>query len=57
MIIISKLLVNKNHSLVKNIIKSTKDNKQRFNKILKLITNKKIERCGCIDDKSDKLLD
>ena len=53
----SKLLINKNHSLVKNIIKSTKDNKQRFNKILKLITNKKIERCGCIDDKSDKLLD
>tara|TARA_Y100000816_G_scaffold291796_1_gene284407 strand:- start:838 stop:5418 length:4581 start_codon:yes stop_codon:yes gene_type:complete len=53
----SKLLVNKNHSIIKNLIKSNKDNKQRFNKLKQLILNKKIERCGIVDENGDKLLD
>jgi DNA-directed RNA polymerase II subunit RPB1 len=52
----SKLLVNKNHSLIKNIVASTKG-KDRFDKIFKLL-NQKAKFCGAnLEKKNDNLFD
>jgi DNA-directed RNA polymerase II subunit RPB1 len=51
----SRLLVNKNHQLIKNIITTTKGNyKDRFEKIFKLC--QKVKTCGANEKKSDNLL-
>ena len=53
----SRLLINKEHPTVKNIIASTgKNNKERFEKIFKLITSK-AKMCGTTSEKYDPLLD
>ena len=53
----SRLLINKNHPIVKNIIATTKNNnKERFDKIFKLITAK-AKMCGTTSDKYDELMD
>lgn len=53
----SRLLVNKEHPTVKNILASTtKNNKERFDKIFKLITSK-AKICGSKAEKYDPLLD
>ena len=53
----SRLLVNKNHTLIKNIVASTKGNcKDRFEKIFKIATKAKI--CGAnIEKKNDNLFE
>lgn len=49
----SKLLINKNHPWVVDLIKNTKNRrKDRFDKILNLI-NKKIKQCGNSNNKND----
>jgi DNA-directed RNA polymerase II subunit RPB1 len=53
----SRLLINKEHPTVKNILSSTtKNNKERFEKIFKLITSK-AKMCGTTSEKYDPLLD
>lgn len=54
----SKLLINKDHPQVKNILKNTKGQyATRFDKIFKLITNNlKVMRCGSVDDNGNPLL-
>ena len=53
----SKLLINKAHPTVKNILSATtKNNKERFEKIFKLITSK-AKMCGTTSEKYDELLD
>lgn len=52
----SRLLINKNHQLVKNIINSTKGNyKERFDKIFKLVSKVKI--CGSVEKQGDTIYD
>jgi DNA-directed RNA polymerase II subunit RPB1 len=52
----SRLLVNINHQLIKNIIATTKGNyKERFEKIMKLCKN--VKTCGAIDKKGDNRYD
>jgi len=52
----SRLLINKNHQLFKNIVASTKGNyKERFEKILKMCKN--VKTCGAIDKKGDNRYD
>lgn len=52
----SKLLINKNHQIFKNIVNTTKGNyKDRFEKILKFCKNIKV--CGAIDKKGDNRFD
>ena len=53
----SRILINKNHQLVKNIIASTKNNyKDRFEKIFKFIT--KVKVCGSLEkEKNDSIYD
>lgn len=55
----SRLLVNKEHITIKNILSSTsKNNKDRFEKIYKLITEKiKPKICGTTADKYNELQD
>ena len=51
----SRLLLNKNHPIVKNIINITKgSNKDRFDKIFKL--TQKYKTCGNVEKKNDNLL-
>ena len=53
----SKLLVNKNDKIIKNIIALTKgNNKERFDKIFKLVQRAK-NICGSIDKKHETLYD
>jgi len=52
----SRLLVNKNNHLIKNIIANTKGNyKERFEKIFKLCT--KAKTCGAVEKKGDDKFD
>lgn len=52
----SRLLINKNHQLFKNIVASTKGNyKERFDKILKQCS--KVKTCGAVDKKGDNRYD
>ena len=52
----SKLLVNKNDKIIKNIVALTKGNhKARFDKIFKLC--QKVKICGAIDKKNESLYD
>ena len=49
----SKLLINKNNQVVKNIMNSTKGNfKDRFDKIFKLCSNK-VKVCGNVENKGE----
>ena len=52
----SRLLVNKNDKIIKNIINNTHNNKDRFEKILKLVQKKAII-CGSVDKKNETLYD
>ena len=52
----SRLLVNKNDKIIKNIMANTKGNhKERFDKIFKLV--QKVKICGAIDKKNETLYD
>jgi len=52
----SKLLINKNNQIIKNIIATTKGSyKDRFDKILKYV--QKIKICGEVDKKNSKIID
>jgi DNA-directed RNA polymerase II subunit RPB1 len=52
----SRLLINKNHQLFKNIVASTKGNyKERFDKILKQCIN--VKTCGAVDKKGENRYD
>ena len=52
----SRLLLNKNHQLIKNIITTTKGSyKARFDKIFKLA--QKIKTCGAVEKKTGELYD
>jgi DNA-directed RNA polymerase beta' subunit len=52
----SRLLLNKNHQIIKNIVASTKGNyKDRFDKIFKLA--QKIKTCGLVEKKTGDLYD
>jgi DNA-directed RNA polymerase II subunit RPB1 len=52
----SRLLVNKNDKIIKNIMAVTKGNhKERFDKIFKLV--QKVKICGAIDKKNETLYD
>ena len=52
----SKILINKNHSWIVNLVNTTKNKrKERFDKIHKFISNK-IKRCGNEGDKVDPFL-
>ena len=52
----SRILVNKNDKIIKNIIALTKgNNKERFDKIFKLV--QKVKICGAIDKKNETLYD
>ena len=52
----SRVLINKNHNIIKNIITSTKGSyKDRFDKIFKL--TQKVKICGAVDKKTGDLYD
>lgn len=55
----SKLLINRDHPQVKNIVKNTKGRYgQRFDKIFRLIFNTlKVERCGTTEEGANPILD
>ena len=53
----SKLLINKDSPLIKNLINNTKHNrKERFEKIYNIIKSK-VKRCGSINEKPGSILD